>query len=110
MSVDLQVRIGKVLAVCLCSLVMCGVTGCPGKPAGARYAGRYVSEKFPNDVTELRPDSTFVVKIENRSLTGIYSIEGNVLKLGLPNGKGNVCRIDESGITDDRGGRWLKQM
>jgi len=102
-SVRKVVRLAIPLSMLLCALTM---SGCD---RGKSSVGTYLSEKNPQDITELKSDGTFLVHQGKMDVSGKYSIEGKTLTLTLNSGNVMTGAIDGKTITDDTGEHWTKK-
>ena len=72
-------------------------------------AGKYQSDKKPQESTELKSDGACIIRQGNTSYTGKYTLEGKALTLKLTTGDVVTGSIDGNTITDNQGEHWTKK-
>ena len=90
-------------------IILCCTLAMFGCDRSTTSVGKYVSDKNPQDYTELKNDGTFFIHQGNLSASGKYSIEGKRLILVLSSGEIATGSIEGKTITDNEGSRSTKQ-
>jgi len=73
-----------------------------------QHVGIYTKQGSPSEYTELKSDSSFVVKERGTTINGTYRIDGSTLTLVVP-GAGMVeGRLDGDKIIDSENQTWVK--
>jgi len=98
----------KILMVLIMLVVSLNLVSCD-KDSKTSISGRYVSEKFPERVRELKPDGTFLVQEGQVGATGTYSIVDKQITLTVSNGMAYKANLDGKSMIDLDGERYTKQ-
>jgi hypothetical protein len=93
--------------VCILTLVCMAVSGCGGGDKGV--AGKYVSEKYPDDYRLLTADGTFEDSSFGVKRTGTWALSGDKLQFKLPSGRTAEVTVSGDTLVDPDGEVWKKR-
>ncbi len=99
----------RYLGIVILSLAFLLPADCSRSPAG-----KYTSQKNPNDYIELRSDGTFFIKETHTyggavQKTGKYRVEGKTMTLELGSSDAARGTIDGDTLIDPAGDKWIRK-